>query len=54
MNCFISGSSALMRSTSGIMRLISRSLLVPKTLAITLLINALFLQEGLGGIQSES
>ena len=31
-----------MRSTSGMMRLISRSLLVPKTLAISLLINAIF------------
>ena len=31
-----------MRSTSGIRRLISRSLLVPKTLAINLLINAIF------------
>src|SRR6476660_4519738 len=39
---FVSGSSALMRSTSGIRRFISRSLLVPKTLAINLLINAIF------------
>ncbi len=47
-SCFIAGSSALTCSTSGIMRLISRSLLVPKTLATTLLINAVSLAQRLG------
>src|SRR6516162_5560206 len=42
---FISGSSALMRSTSGARRFISRAWLVPKTLVINLLINATFPQE---------
>src|SRR6516225_1788239 len=48
-SCFISGSSALMRSTSGARRFISRSLLVPKTLAINLLINAILPCRKLGG-----
>ena len=43
---FVAGSSELICSTSGKMRLISRSLLVPKTAATTLLNNAVSLYSG--------